>query len=80
MSKTNTNVKTETNTTQVADALKAAELIKEHGGVSKAIRALASSPEYQKDGKPNTGAIAKVLDKRYQHVRNVLTQPLKKSS
>ncbi len=42
------------------------------GGVSKAIRGL-SSEGY------STGAIAKMLNKRYQHVRNVLTQPLKKT-
>ena len=39
------------------------------GGVSKTMRAL-SAEGY------TTGQIAKMLNKRYQHVRNVLTQPL----
>lgn len=33
---------------------------------------------YQIDGKVDRGAIAKVLDIRYQWVRNVLITPLKK--
>jgi len=41
------------------------------GAVSQTIRQLHA------DGYP-TGTIAKILGKRYQHVRNVLTQPLKK--
>jgi hypothetical protein len=73
-----TNVQNDTTTTITAE-----ELIKNHGGVSKAIRALASIPEYQKtkDGQmvADMGKIAKALGKRFQHVRNVLTQPLKKS-
>lgn len=57
-----------------------AELVARLGGVSKAIRALAADPEYQnEDGTANRGKIAKAVDKRYQHVRNVLLQPLKKS-
>lgn len=56
------------------------ELIKEHGGVSKAIRFFAGQPEYLKDGKVDRGAIAKLLQKRYQHVRNVLTTEPKKAS
>jgi hypothetical protein len=42
------------------------------GAVSKTIRAL-SAEGY------TTGQIAKLLGKRYQHVRNVLTEPVKKS-
>lgn len=42
------------------------------GGVSKTMRGLAAEGY-------STGAIAKMLGKRYQHVRNVLTQPLKKA-
>lgn len=42
------------------------------GGVSKTMRELAAQGY-------TTGQIAKLLSKRYQHVRNVLTQPLKKS-
>jgi hypothetical protein len=76
MSKTNT--KTTEAPAQEAPAKTAAELIKEHGGVSKAIRALAAMPEYQKDGKVDRGAIAKALKKRYQHIRNVLTTEPKK--
>lgn len=41
------------------------------GAVSKTIRQLAA------DGH-TTGTIAKMLNKRYQHVRNVLTTPAKK--
>jgi len=48
----------------------AAEYIKEQGSKSNAIRALAA------DQVP-TAAIAKYLDIRYQHARNVLTRPLK---
>jgi len=47
--------------------------IKMHGGVSKAIRALDA------EGKKR-GEIAKLLDKRYQHVRNVLITPVKKTA
>lgn len=41
------------------------------GGVSKTIRELHSAGY-------TTGQIAKMLNKRYQHVRNVLTEPTKK--
>jgi hypothetical protein len=53
------------------DGSKAVELIKEHGGVSKAIR------HFDSQGM-SRGDIAKVLNKRYQHVRNVLITPIKK--
>jgi hypothetical protein len=45
--------------------------IKECGSVSAAIRKLDS------EGKKR-GEIAKLLNKRYQHVRNVLITPIKK--
>lgn len=45
--------------------------IKECGSVSAAIRKLTA------EGKKR-GEVAKLLNKRYQHVRNVLTTPLKK--
>lgn len=73
MAKTNTQTKA----TETTETKSAADLIKEHGGVSKAIRALANDPSFQKDGKVDKGAIAKTLGKRYQHVRNVLVTPLK---
>lgn len=47
--------------------------IKEKGGVSNAIRQLASEGMAR-------GAIAKRLNKRYQHVRNVLITPVKKTA
>jgi len=46
--------------------------IAQAGSVSNAIRTLA------KEGK-SRGQIAKMLDKRYQHVRNVLNTPIKKT-
>lgn len=45
----------------------------QRGAVSKTIRQLHA------DGF-TTGNIAKMLNKRYQHVRNVLTEPLKKAA
>lgn len=69
----NVAVETEaaTPTTEVKDEKSAAELIAEFGTKSNAIRALSAS------GKPK-GEIAKILGIRYQHVRNVLAQPLKR--
>jgi hypothetical protein len=49
------------------------ELLAKHKTVSGVIRALAA------EGK-KTGDIAKLIGKRYQHVRNVLKQPLKKAA
>ncbi len=51
---------------------------------SALIRHMANLAEFQKDGKPSTGAINKAISDagikmRYQHVRNVLTKPLKKA-
>lgn len=54
------------------DGSQAAKAIEEHGGVSKAIRALTAK-EYSR------GEVAKMLNKRYQHVRNVLITPIKKA-
>jgi hypothetical protein len=78
MSKTNRNTATENVAPELTEKELQEALIKEHGGVSKAIRALAANPEYQKDGKADRGKIAKAVGKRYQHVRNVLTQEPKK--
>lgn len=47
-------------------------LLEEHKTVSAVIRFLNSKSI-------SRGDIAKITGKRYQHVRNVLTQPLKKS-
>jgi hypothetical protein len=49
------------------------QFIKDSGGVSKAIRILTA------DNWPR-GVVAKMLNKRYQHVRNVLITPVKKTS
>lgn len=49
------------------------ELITKYGNKSKAIRALSA------EGK-SRGEIAKLLNIRYQHVRNVLITPIKKVS
>lgn len=46
---------------------------------SAKIRYLATPELGLSDEKNKYGRIAKILDKRIQHVRNVLTQPLKKS-
>ena len=72
--KQNTQAIEESINTEVAvveTAFDAAAYIKECGGVSAAIRKLDAEGMKR-------GAIAKRLNKRYQHVRNVLTQPLKK--
>lgn len=45
--------------------------IEEHGGISKAMRALAAEGH-------KYGPIAKMLNKRYQHVRNVMITPVGK--
>lgn len=54
------------------DGSGAAKFIEEHGGISKAMRALSAAGH-----KP--GPISKMLNKRYQHVRNVLITPVGKS-
>lgn len=71
MSKSNTfsksdfdNLKSE----EIFDKVAGGEMIR--GGVSKTIRELHSCGF-------TTGQIAKMLNKRYQHVRNVLTEPTK---
>lgn len=58
-------------TAEVKPEKSAAELIAEHGNKSNAIRAMSAN------GKTK-GEIAKALGIRYQHVRNVLSQPLKR--
>ncbi|TXH42031.1 MAG: hypothetical protein E6Q97_36440 [Desulfurellales bacterium] len=60
-----------TTTTTTETTFDGAQYIKECGSVSSAIRKLHS------EGKTR-GEIAKMLNKRYQHVRNVLLTPLKK--
>jgi hypothetical protein len=58
--------------TQEQITARANELIKKHGGTkSAAIRALDAE-------KKTRGEIAKLLDIRYQHVRNILITPIKK--
>jgi hypothetical protein len=53
---------------------------------SALIRHMATLPEFQKtDGKPDAGKINKAINAAeikmiYQHVRNVLTKPLKKAA
>jgi hypothetical protein len=54
------------------DGSKAKEIIEEYGGISKAMRALAA------EGRKH-GEIAKILNKRYQHVRNVMITPVGKN-
>jgi predicted ArsR family transcriptional regulator len=49
----------------------AEELLKQHGTKSAVIRYLASQGV-------SRGDISRILGIRYQHVRNVLTQPLKR--
>lgn len=77
MAKTNTNTAEVTNT-EVAtpkyamDGSDFAGLHETHKTVSGVIRFLNSEGLTR-------GEITKVTGKRYQHVRNVLTQPLKKS-
>ena len=65
------NVAPTTPTAEVKPEKSAAELIAEHGNKSNAIRAMSAA------GKTK-GEIAKALGLRYQHVRNVLSQPLKR--
>jgi hypothetical protein len=60
-----------TTTTTDAPKFDAAKFIAQHGTKSAAIRALSSQ------GKTR-GEIAKLLDIRYQHVRNVLITPVTK--
>lgn len=55
------------------DGSKAKEYIEAHGGISKAIRALAAEGH-------KYGPISKMLGKRYQHVRNVMITPVGKSA
>ena len=74
MDNTNTNTITKESLTtmsseQLFTTLGGGEMMR--GGVSKTIRELHSYGF-------TTGTIAKMLNKRYQHVRNVLTEPLKK--
>jgi len=49
------------------------QFIKDKGGVSKAIRSLLA------EGKER-GEVARLLHKRYQHVRNVALTPIKKGA
>lgn len=63
-------MKTTKSTTKQQAEMTPAELINQYGGVSNAIRALAAQGIER-------GQIAKMLDKRYQHVRNVLITPVK---
>lgn len=58
------------NKTKQQDQFDAASYIAQAGSVSAAIRKL------DKEGK-SRGEIAKLLNKRYQHVRNVLITPVK---
>jgi hypothetical protein len=55
------------------DGSQAAELVAKYGDVSKAIRALTALGH-------DRGAVAKMLNKRYQHVRNVLITPISKKA
>lgn len=55
------------------DGSKGQEFITAQGGVSKAIRVLTEKNF-------SRGEVAKMLGKRYQHVRNVLITPVKKTS
>lgn len=55
------------------DGSQAPMLVEQHGSVSAAIRFL-DSKGFER------GQIAKIMSRRYQHVRNVLITPLKKSS
>jgi len=71
MEQINKVVKTEAVKTEVK--FDKAAYITSHGGTkSSAIRALTA------DGKTR-GEVAKLLDIRYQHVRNVLITPIKKA-
>lgn len=53
------------------DGSKGSEFIQANGGVSKSIRILTEKNF-------SRGEVAKMLGKRYQHVRNVLITPVKK--
>jgi hypothetical protein len=59
-------------TSYAIDGSQGNKLIIDAGSVSAAIRKLDAEGIKR-------GAIAKILNKRYQHVRNVLTTPLKKA-
>ena len=73
MGKTNTAAKTDYAGMSPADIFQAiAGGETQRGAVSKTIRALLA------DGY-TTGVVAKMLGKRYQHVRNVAKEPLKKA-
>ena len=52
--------------------------IKEKGGVSPAIRFLLNDLKEKVSKEKLRGTVAKLLHKRYQHVRNVERTPLKK--
>jgi hypothetical protein len=73
---TSTSTSTSTNTNEVnpihsnLPTMSAEDFLKEQGTKSNAIRALAAL-------QVPTAAIAKYLDIRYQHARNVLQRPLK---
>lgn len=54
------------------DGSKAKEAISQYGSVSAAIRALCATH--------TRGEVAKMLGKRYQHVRNVMITPIKKAA
>ncbi len=56
---------------EVTETPTPAQLIAQYDGPSAAIRALTAL------GHPR-GVVAKMLNKRYQHVRNVLITPLKR--
>lgn len=74
MSKKNENTQViENTTTEATVTFDATTFIKDAGGVSKAIRRLHA------EGKKR-GEIAKLLGKRYQHVRNVLITPVKQAA
>lgn len=72
--KTSTETREEPKTQERAmDGSQAKAIIEEHGGISKAMRALAAEGH-------KYGAISKILNKRYQHVRNVLITPVGKKN
>lgn len=88
MPKTNTAT-VETTETATAGFNLAEYFVANDKNKSKAIKHMATLPEFQKDGKPNTGAINKAFNElpddicaapkmRYQFVRNVLTAKPKK--
>jgi predicted secreted Zn-dependent protease len=71
VTETTTTAPVETTIQYAVDGSQGPELIEKHGSVSGAIRFLNSEGLTK-------GQIAKVLAKRFQHVRNVLITPLKK--